>query len=410
MIRRNLPIAWTLLLLGVLTLSAAQAADLDTVTVRAAAGSEESTELEGVIKADNYKEVVIAVGGGAEVSKARDLVVEFNYAQANMGEFNAGVEAYDAGSYEAALKHFETAAASVGRMSRREQQPLFGQHCLFYRGMCQFQLGQYEEAHKSLFTLNSRVENSAYKFEAGFYEARALEETNRSEAKTKYTLRVREYAEIYKRQKIEAARRWEVLSSLAILRLGLEDAIASERATEIESSLSQLRGLKSNEAVWGLLSQADRAKVILLEASALKALKRYGDLVPVLNVAIRNAQRDNDRDAMKGFYLQRADANWQLFEKTGEGKERSGYAEAVQIDALRLDLLFPLSADEAATANYRLGKTFVELKGPDWKERALFHLEKAKAVQAGNASTRAAGFLEEVKKMKGPAASNKKGG
>lgn len=399
----NRPITMTVLAAMALLVGAALpalAADQDALIVRKSPGSDKTTTQTGIIKKDDYTGMTIAVGR-AVFSKPRSEVVDFSYGQADMRNFKRGVEAYKSGNYKEALKNLEAATKSISRMTRNEQKPMFGQHCLYYKGMSYYRMGDHENALDSLARLNAQVPDGAWKFEAGYYECRALEQKSRSNAKNKYELRAKEFREIYEKG-FKPAMRWAVLCKLSVIRIDLEEAILNDVKDTIEKKLGEVQAFKRNQDVWGVLTSADRAEIVQVEAQALKALGRFEELTPVLNTAIRTAQQDNDHEALKNFYLERANAHWQLYSNAKTEKEKTELADKALTDYLRLDLLFSLGSNDASTANYRLGKCFVEVKTDDWKARAIHHLQKAKSMQRGADSQAAANYLNVVENMEGP--------
>ncbi|MBN2714147.1 MAG: hypothetical protein JXR97_17140 [Planctomycetes bacterium] len=398
---RNYFICLAMMLCGLASsLAAGEAQDM--VTFKARDGSKK--EQEGRITGDDYKGITLSVQG-ATIPVGRGDIVSFRYGNSDYKSFEAGLERFNSGEYESAMNAFNAASRSVSRLPEA-QRALFGQHVLYYKMMCDYHMGKYEDVEKAVATLIDRIPNSAWKFQIGYYEAKAVEARDPSTALQKYNMRVTEYAELVKKERnLGWANRWIALCKVGSLRLELVKLFKSGARNEakVKEKLEEIKAIKGTAAIWSILENSDKASIIQLEADAMEYLKEYGKLAEILNAVVRTAQQSNDRESLRILYLKRANANWNLMDKAS-GAEKNELAQKVMFDYFRADLTYPLGKADSALANYRIAECFLLLQKPNWKERALTHLQKAKSLGAGPGAEEAKKRIPAVEQMNDPTA------
>jgi hypothetical protein len=359
---------------------------------------------EGTIKSDDIKGVSITLAAGPTMKFDRDKVARVIYANANSDGLQKAVDKVNEGGYDEALKILEDVGKGLQNLSN-EQKPMFNQYVLYYRGMCWKELAERDgnppERKKKLDAAQAAFESlvanspeSAFVFETDLMRGRCIEMLRgRGDARAHYERLIKEWPAKFE----GASEKYVFLARLAILRLGMEDATKGlGNEDKVRNFYRDLNGaVKGAEKSIG---PAEKAEVARIETTALLYLKEYDKLVAILNGSIRQAVKDDDREILRGLYLSRADASYELM-KANEKDEakKKDFAQRAMLDYLRASLNYDLAADQDCRANLRLGELLLFARPAEWKNHALDCLQKAKNL---NQQSQAAAIEEALKKVR----------
>ncbi len=335
---------------------------------------------------DDVLELVQFKKGDQERKLPRSAIYGTYYEGSDIQAHRDAEAAYLNGDYSAAEKGFSKVAKSADGMPA-ERKAMLMQHIYYYAGMCHMKMGHYDQA-ESMFQKVLDKKNTAWYFQAELGRAECKEGLRTfSDAEAAFDLLARnEFIN-------KGAPVYVYTAAQAAIRCGLRDA---SRNPGNEGRVNEL--LQKQDALAGgnkdLLEKNPDLKVEAYanKARGFKYLKKYNELIDILDAPIRSAVEKGDRQALASMYLDRADAYYGLME-AANGAEKKQLMEAARFEYLRYDMGFDLKGEDDARAQFRLGKLFADIKDKDWKIRSMRCLQKAKGNKDGGTYMREADDL-----------------
>jgi len=348
--------------------------------------------LKGKVTDDLLYGVKVMVGE-AEKKIPRGALYGVYYEEANIELQRKAEAAYAAGDYREAEKIFGQVAKAAEGMAP-DRKALLMQHVYYYAGMCNLKMGKYEQAESMLRNALSKKDSSWY-FEAELARAECKEaQRDFAGAADAYALLAKN--EFTKHEASPAAKvvpKYLYIANQAAVRCGLKD---TTRNPGNESKVNDLLQ-RQEDLIKGNAAVVEESPDLMAEALANKArgfkyLKKYKELIDILDRPVRAAQDKNNRTALAGLYLDRADAYYGMMEQA-KGEEQKSLREIARFEYLRVVLGYELGGEDDAKAAYRLGKLFADIRDKDWQVRATRFLRKASSDKNGGQFARDAGDL-----------------
>jgi len=301
--------------------------------------------------------------------------------------------AFTAGDYSAAEKGFKKVAQSADGMPA-DRKAMLMQHLYYYAGVCQMKMGHFDQA-EGMFLKVLDKKDSVWYFEAELARA-ACKEGQRSyaEAADAFGLLAKnEFPKYATGPASDVTPKFVYTASQAAIRCGLKNVT---RNPGNEGQVNEL--LQQQDALMGgataVLEENPDLKVEAFanKARGFKYLKKYKELIDILENPIRSAVEKGDRNALASMYLDRADAYHGLME-AASGAEKKELMEIARFEYMRYDMGNTVGGEDDARAQYRLGKLFSEIKDKDWQIRAMRYLQNAASNKDGGQYARDAGAL-----------------
>lgn len=329
----------------------------------------------GTITKDTFMGTTLEVDGKAR-EIPRPLVIQQHYGSGDMKSLLAGIQACKDGDYAKALSALAAAEKSIEKMPR-DQQELFAQHVRYYQAVALMKSGKAEAAAKKFDDIFVKKDTFWY-FEAELGKCECLELQGQYQAAmSNYTRLFTDFEA--KREKAPWVDMYIFPAKLGKLRAEANNPGTAEgRLKEI---IGEVGKLLEEKAYQPYITDDHRTQESRIRAIVYKRRKEFDELIKALANPIRIAVQNNNREALGGLYLDRADAYWGLMENEKDEAKKKEYAIAARFEYLRVALGYNISKEESARAQYRLALLFVQLGGKDAKSRAI-------------------GFCNAVKKLK----------
>ncbi len=378
---------------------AGEAAEGDVVQF-AARGGEAKTQ-QGTILKDQYNGITINVGGAQFVVKRHEVIGVPIYREMDADDLKTALGQYQDGAYDEALENFQKLLRTTNSTSE-ERKILAQQHLVYFLGMCYLKQGDYEKAKTYLESLIAKKPNTFWYFDAMLAQARCLEATSKDNRAVmdRYRFLMGDFKKKADEEKeLKSAERAMLMAEFGYLRPQIKEETKKsgneDKVRGLEGKLDEL--LKKGKS---LLTAEDKSEAVSYQAAIYRYMKKYSELVEILNSAVRDAQMANDRDSLRGMYLERGDAYFGMMQ-AAKGKEQQELGRRALFDYLRAELVYKLEPDDSARANFGIGSCFFLLRGKDWEEQAMKHLSRAAG--RGPFQDKAKQLIEQVKSAKAAA-------
>lgn len=368
--------------LGCALIGAQELPDEITSDTVIATKNDEVKELKGYIVRNNYQLVEIRKSAEEKTGlKIPQSAVNYVfYVSANNKAYIEALQDYKERKYSGALESFTEAGKSLKNFKVGKQGEEFAQYINYYSAMCYFHLGNYAQAQK-FFDLALQPRNAIFKFEGEYYLGRSLEAQGKySEAESKYGLLV---SAVFP-QMLEQAqwgKRWDYLCRLGQIRAQLlSDAQKSGQENNIKSLLAKFNALIKEGGDY--VDEGVRSDALMLQASALKYLARsnagdYKKVIELLRKPVLEAVAENNRRVLSWMYLDMADSYWGMMQAQKNSAAKKKQAGEAFFEYLRLAMVYDLPPAQMCRVYYRVGYLFEQLRGREWKKRAIMYYKRA---------------------------------
>lgn len=410
---RGLAVASGLALAGLAGAANAGEADMVTASVKNREGQTRSVT--GQIMSDDFEKVVLterAQGATARRSFPRPDVLSLRYNI--LGDtFQEAVDAFEKeNDYRACVRILRELEDEV-KKARPTNLELPMQHILWLRTRALFEAAQsadspenraarYQEASAALDELLKIHRETVYFFEARLMRQNILVATDPAAAAQRWRVLVQDLAEPVKRA--PWTMRFVIGAQLNEWQAEMDSlAKATGNESRVQALLTPLAALEKEERWKEFGTSDEQAQATRLRLTAYQYLKKTAELQQELGKAIRQAQLENAANQLKLYYRMRADAALaQMRAQTAGSAEATRFGQQAFLDYLRLYTVYgeQLGADAPGVALI-LAELYLDLKGPDWYQRAL---ELADAARRGPTRDAAEKLITRIQQQAPPEA------
>lgn len=342
------------------------------------------TAYSGYVIKDFYLGVALVKKKGEKaktaLKKPRSEIKMVYFKDADNESYVDGLKAFTAKKYNIALDYFADATANSTNFSDPKHKNWFMQYINYYSGLCNYRLGEYDLAINN-FDAALRQEDAIFKFEAEYYQGRALE------AKGNYKNAINKYARlsgtVYPKMLKTAkwGEKYDFLCKLGLERatlLGYTQQKGKEAA--IKSTLAKFDDLLKKNSQY--VTDEVKLEGVMVRSSAgiylaQKDPAQYSKIVKMLKLPINVAIAENNSSALAWMYQNLADCYYGMMENAKAANKKKEMAEAARTEYMRVTYLYNTSPNDMAKSYFRLGELFEMLKGKDWQKWALINYKKA---------------------------------
>lgn len=391
----------------------ARAGEADRVTVVERTKDGATRSITGTINSDDFDRVIITVrqsGVTAQQSFDRPNVESVTYGA--LGDtFQEAVDAFERENNHAECVRILRELSESVKAAKMTNPQQAEQHILWLRARALFAAAReaatpdernnrLKNAQATIDELLKTQRNTAHLFDALLLRQEILVQTNPAEAKQSWNLLVDELKKHI--GKAKWATRYLLGAQLHQIRSEVDDLIAKPgNDGRVQPFLAQVAALEKSEDWTAYASSAEQSQATQLRLVIYQYLKRVNELQTELGKAIRQAQLENAAADLKACYLMRGDNAYALSRSQPSGSDQAKrLANDAFMDYLRVFTIYGEQlGDQAPEVALKLGTLYLELKGPDWFDRAQ---ELADAARRGPTRAAAEELLKKIQEQKPP--------